>query len=202
VINGLYGNHIREQDNGLALGMTVRRDGRDVPLTPDGVAIAFPDASPRLAVFVHGLFGDELNWSLFPLRGRRPGRRSYGERLQEELGFTPVLVRYNTGLRVSQNGRELARVVEALRAAWPVPVEEVEPVGPSVQVGVDAVGIEATGREDPDSGGRARRPLVAAVQDREQKTVQRDGHQRRAGEVFPLRIDDDFRPLVGGQANP
>ena len=49
---------------------------------------------------------------MFPLRGRVPGRRTYGERLQDELSFTPVHVRYNTGLHISDNGRALAALLD------------------------------------------------------------------------------------------
>jgi pimeloyl-ACP methyl ester carboxylesterase len=131
-INGLYGNHLTERGNRLALGMAVRRRGEDIVLTDEGIATAFPDATSRIAVFVHGLFGDEDNWRLFPLRGAHPGRRTYGERLQDELSFTPVTLRYNTGLRISQNGRELARLLDDLVAAWPAAVEEIILVGHSM----------------------------------------------------------------------
>jgi pimeloyl-ACP methyl ester carboxylesterase len=131
-VNGLYGNHLTERGNRLAFGMAFRRHGEDVALTDEGIATAFPDATSRIAVFVHGLFGDEDNWRLFPLRGARPGRRTYGERLQDELSFTPVALRYNTGLRISQNGRELARLLDDLVAGWPVAVEEIVLVGHSM----------------------------------------------------------------------
>jgi pimeloyl-ACP methyl ester carboxylesterase len=131
-INGLYGNHLTERGNRLALGMAIRRRGEDVELTDAGSAAAFPDATSRIAVFVHGLFGDDDNWRLFPLRGAHPGRRTYGERLQDELSFTPVTLRYNTGLRISQNGRELARLLDDLVAAWPVAVEEIILIGHSM----------------------------------------------------------------------
>ena len=101
-------------------------------MTPEGIASAFPDATSRIAVFVHGLFGDEENWRTFPLRGRHPGRRSYGERLQDELSFTPVHLRYNTGLRISTNGRELARQLDLLAGGWPCAVEEIVLVGHSM----------------------------------------------------------------------
>jgi pimeloyl-ACP methyl ester carboxylesterase len=131
-INGLYGNHLTERGNRLALGMAFRRHGEDVVLTDEEIAAAFPDATTRIAVFVHGLFGDDDNWRLFPLRGAHPGRRTYGERLQDELSFTPIALRYNTGLRISQNGRELARLLEDLVAGWPVAVEEIVLVGHSM----------------------------------------------------------------------
>jgi pimeloyl-ACP methyl ester carboxylesterase len=130
-INGLYGNHLTDRGQHLAVGMGVRRAGRDVALTAGEIGAAYPDATSRIVVFVHGLFGDEDNWRLFPLRDRA-GRRTYGERLQDELSFTPVYVRYNTGLRVSQNGRELARRLDDLVAGWPTGVEELVLVGHSM----------------------------------------------------------------------
>ena len=39
--------------------------------------------------------------------------------------LTPIYLRYNSGLHVSQNGRELALQLEQLLGHWPVPVEEV-----------------------------------------------------------------------------
>jgi pimeloyl-ACP methyl ester carboxylesterase len=130
-LNGFYGNHLSERGNGLAVAMGVRRRRADVPATPAGLADAFPDATSRIAIFVHGLCGDDQCWWLFPLRGRE-GRRSYGERLQDELSFTPVHVRYNTGLRISANGRSLARLIDDVVAGWPVSVEEVVLVGHSM----------------------------------------------------------------------
>ena len=130
-LNGFYGNHLSDRGNGLAVPLGLRRDGKDVPVTPEGLAAAFPDATSRLVVFVHGLCGDDQCWKLFPLRGRE-GRRSYGERLQDELSFTPLHVRYNTGLRISTNGRALARLIEDAVAHWPTSVEEVVLIGHSM----------------------------------------------------------------------
>src|SRR4051794_27647070 len=54
-LNGLYGDHLDARGNGLALGMGLRHRGEDVAATPAGLAAAYPDATSRLAVFVHGL---------------------------------------------------------------------------------------------------------------------------------------------------
>ena len=65
--------------------------------------------------------------------GRGSGaRRTYGERLADELGYTPLTLRYNTGRHISDNGRTLAELLEATVAAWPVPVEEITLVGHSM----------------------------------------------------------------------
>jgi pimeloyl-ACP methyl ester carboxylesterase len=130
-LNGLYGNHLAARGNELALGMDVRRDGTDVPVTPAALAAAFPDATARIVVFVHGLCETDDAWRVVPLRGR-VARRTYGDRLRAELGFTPVDLRYNTGLRISENGRALARLLDDLTAAWPTGVEEVVLVGHSM----------------------------------------------------------------------
>ena len=130
-LNGMYGNHLVDRRNALAVGMDVRRHGRNIDVDRPGLTAAFPDATSRIAVFVHGLFGDDECWRMFPLRGRE-GRRTYGERLQDELSITPVHVRYNTGLRISENGRALARLLDDLLAAWPVPVEDVVLIGHSM----------------------------------------------------------------------
>jgi pimeloyl-ACP methyl ester carboxylesterase len=56
----------------------------------------------------------------------------FGKRLAAEAGFTPVYLRYNTGRHVSENGRELAAQMQALVAAWPVPIESVAIVAHSM----------------------------------------------------------------------
>jgi pimeloyl-ACP methyl ester carboxylesterase len=130
-INGLYGNHLRDSGNPLALGMEIRRGGEQVLPSSEGLAAGFPDATSRIVVFVHGLCENDESWRRLPLRGRAR-RRTYGERLQDELSFTPVYLRYNTGLRISQNGRELAGRLEDLISKWPTGVEELVLVGHSM----------------------------------------------------------------------
>jgi pimeloyl-ACP methyl ester carboxylesterase len=131
-VNGLYGNHLRARGNQLALGMEIRHRGAEVPVTPDGLSLAFPGATGRVVVFAHGLCETEAAWRL-PARGTdRADRRTYGERLQQELAFTPVCLRYNTGLHISENGQELARVLDDLVSAWPVEIDELVLVGHSM----------------------------------------------------------------------
>jgi pimeloyl-ACP methyl ester carboxylesterase len=124
-LNGMWGDAIAREAAGVALELTVRRRGREVEIDSPGLANAFPDAGPKLAVFVHGLCEDEQAWSI-------TGRRSYGARLRDELGYTPVYVRYNTGLHISDNGRRLAEVLDHVVSGWPVDVGEVVLVGHSM----------------------------------------------------------------------
>jgi hypothetical protein len=122
-LNGVLGDHLAESRNPLAVTMCVRRAGRAVALTRDGLAAGFPGAAARVVVLVHGLCMNDLQW-------RRP--HDHGARLAEDLGYTPVYVHYNTGLHVSTNGRALAETLEALVAAWPVRIDELAIVGHSM----------------------------------------------------------------------
>jgi pimeloyl-ACP methyl ester carboxylesterase len=123
-LNGAIGDTLAREQRDLALELTIRRQGRPVDIDSAGLAEAFPDATPKLAVFVHGLCESEDGWRL-----RRP---SYGSRLRDELGYTPVYVRYNSGLHVSDNGRRLAVVLEQMLSGWPVGVDEIALVGHSM----------------------------------------------------------------------
>jgi pimeloyl-ACP methyl ester carboxylesterase len=122
-ITGLTGDRLDEERSPLAQPMAVRVGGEPVALDPDALADAFPDAGPRLVVFLHGLMETEFSWG---------GREAYGARLERELGCTPVYVRYNSGLRISQNGRCLSELLEDLVEVWPVEVERIALVGHSM----------------------------------------------------------------------
>jgi len=128
VLNGLVGDRLERDSSPLQQPMSVRVGGLPVALRRSALADAFPQATPQLVVFVHGLMGEEHGWLL----GRRQGREDYGSRLGREFGFTPVYLRYNTGRHISENGRSLAELLERVVAEWPVAVEEVALVGHSM----------------------------------------------------------------------
>ena len=124
-LNGVWGDSIARDAADVALELSIRRRGREVVPDSEGLTAAYPDATPKLAVFIHGLCEDEQAWCLT----RRP---SYGARLRDELGYTPLYVRYNTGLHVSDNGRRLAELLHHVVGGWPVPVDELVLVGHSM----------------------------------------------------------------------
>ena len=90
-LNGLYGDRLEAEGSPLAIPMQFRRHGAP---------------APHVAVFVHGLGETEYAW----------GSPSYGDRLRDDLGISPVYVRYNTGRHISQNGVSLAQLLEGLDA--------------------------------------------------------------------------------------
>jgi pimeloyl-ACP methyl ester carboxylesterase len=133
-LNGLKGDTIAAAYPALALTMTVRGDTghSDVIIDAGGIAAAFPDATSRVAVFVHGLCETNESWCQDPAPQPGGGSVSFGESLREDFGCTPLYVRYNSGLRVSDNGRSLATLIDDVVDAWPVDVEEIVFVGHSM----------------------------------------------------------------------
>jgi hypothetical protein len=128
-LNAVAGDRLGSDLAPLAIRMAVRVAGRDVAVAEGELAAAFPHATSRLAVFVHGLAETDESWQ----RPGRDGRRTpYGQRLHAEFGYTPVHIRYNTGRHVSDNGRDLARLLDGLVAAWPAQVNELLLVGHSM----------------------------------------------------------------------
>jgi pimeloyl-ACP methyl ester carboxylesterase len=126
-INGAWGDRLRTGRSVLESPMSVRVNGRDIPAEPAALAPAFPAATGRLVVFIHGLGETDAAWRL-----RAARHVPYGEQMTAELGYTPVYVNYNTGLHISHNGRALSALLDALVEAWPAPVQEIALIGHSM----------------------------------------------------------------------
>jgi pimeloyl-ACP methyl ester carboxylesterase len=111
-INGAWGDTIERRYAPLSLSLSLR--GAD----PEA-------ATGRLVVFVHGLGESGNAWGL-------GGGPTYGDRLRERHGYTPLYARYNTGRHISHNGRELACAIEEVVAGWPVEVTDITLIGHSM----------------------------------------------------------------------
>lgn len=131
ILSGFVGDHMAAQRNPLAVRFGAYRDGRRIATTKEALSDAFPRATRKAAVFLHGLCGNENVWSMFT-DPSDPTTRPYGARLAEDLDFTPIHLRYNSGLHVSINGRSLSRLLGTLQSNWPVPLDEIVLVGHSM----------------------------------------------------------------------
>ncbi|MGQ9351816.1 esterase/lipase family protein [Mycolicibacterium gilvum] len=131
-LNGIYGDELASRASPLAPPMTLRVSGRPVPLTADAVTAAYPRPTDAVAVFVHGLCQTESSWRRPPRPTAHSEDGPYGERLYNDLGFTPVDIRYNTGLHISTNGRHLDEILTRLLEVWPVPVRRIALIGHSM----------------------------------------------------------------------
>jgi len=127
-LNGLIGDRLERSRSDLHEPASVRLGGEVVALGAGSLGAAFPDASARIVVFLHGLMGTEFYWDW----GGTEQGETYGSRLASDLGYTPIYLRYNTGLHISENGRSVAALLEELVAEWPVEVKDVALVGHSM----------------------------------------------------------------------
>jgi len=124
-LNGVLGDRLAAMGNALAQPMQMRLAQRPLPLgQADRLHEALGPVRPHLLLMVHGLCMNDTQW-------RRSGH-DHTEVLAEALQATPVHLRYNSGLRVSANGRELAQMLERLVQLWPVPLQGITIVGHSM----------------------------------------------------------------------
>ena len=163
-LNGVWGDHLADSGNPLAITSSLRVGGRSLdftqPLAAQLPATASKGAQGRILVLAHGLCMSDLQWA-------RKGH-DHGAALARDAGWTPVCLHYNSGRHVSQNGRDFAALLEQLVLAWPVPVKELAILGHSMgglvarsacqlagaggEVSAKA-GAEAGGEAGGDSGG-------------------------------------------------
>jgi len=95
-LNGVFGDRLDAAESAFALPMKL--------VGPAAVTTDAPEP-PRTLVFLHGLCMNERGWrSLEHARFRRWARR--------RLGAGSRYLRYNTGLRISENGARLATLLE------------------------------------------------------------------------------------------
>lgn len=133
-VNGLIGDSLRESSPRMSFELGVRHNGRHVPLEPEAMQQSYPDATDALVVFVHGLCETEDYW----LRSRRPQQPnlpepgSYGRRLGEDEGWSPVFIRANTGLSTAESGVALNALLGRLVDIWPTQVRRIALVGHSM----------------------------------------------------------------------
>ncbi len=117
-LNGVMGDRLVESDNPLATPMTLRfkNEALNWEAMPAKALL-----TGKVLIVVHGLCMNDLQWTVQV----DEKTVNHAETLATKLGYTPVYVRYNTGLHTSQNGQTLSNQLELLSALWPVPLTEI-----------------------------------------------------------------------------
>ncbi|MCE9673078.1 alpha/beta hydrolase [Myxococcus stipitatus] len=127
VLNGVLGDALHRRKNTLAIPMGFHLAGQPLAVEREALRAAYPRTTGRLAIWVHGLAVTEAIWA-FP----DDPTTNYGTLLERDAGITPLYLRYNTGLHISENGEQLAHLLEQLVTEFPVPVTELVLVGYSM----------------------------------------------------------------------
>jgi hypothetical protein len=126
-VNGLIGDRLLRERPQLAIPMAVRRHDADVEPVRDALDEAFPDATGRLVLFLHGLCENESYWNL-----HRDRTGTTYARMLAERGWTPLMLRANTGLPLRENGAALAALAQRVVDEWPLEVSRIALVGHSL----------------------------------------------------------------------
>lgn len=99
IINGTLGDHLINQHNPLAVSMILYD------------AFGHPQQQPlsgRVIIFIHGLCLSYLSWHPDDING-------YGRQIQRHFPESTILyLDYNSGRRISKNGRSFARLLDEL----------------------------------------------------------------------------------------
>ncbi|MDO9195680.1 triacylglycerol lipase [Rhodoferax sp.] len=124
-LNGVMGDRLLQSNNPLATRMTLRYRGEALNWE---LPLSLPQATGKVLLLIHGLCMNDLQW-----HAQHKGQVvDHGEALASSLGYTPVYLRYNSGLHTSQNGHQLSTMLEQLVTRWPVPIEDITVVAHSM----------------------------------------------------------------------
>ncbi len=129
-LNGAFGDHLANSNNRLAITMSLHANGAPLALTPDALRSALPEAGTRLCLLIHGLGCDERTW--VSGKSAAPSGVDFGRQLQADFAYTPVYLRYNTGVSIAENSVQLAGLLEKLIQAWPNKPAEMLIIGHSM----------------------------------------------------------------------
>jgi len=124
-LNGVMGDHLVASNNPFAIPMTLRYRGEALNMENGPQT---PLTGGKILLLIHGLCMTDSQWRT------QQGDEvvDHGEALASALGYTPIHLRYNTGLHISENGRELSVQLENMINAWPQPIEELTVVAHSM----------------------------------------------------------------------
>jgi pimeloyl-ACP methyl ester carboxylesterase len=111
VLNGLIGDTLEEEHHPLAIPMEILGQAK----------------GKKICLLVHGLFDNEHTWEY-----SRRQKRDYGKLLKKELGFSPLYLRYNTGLHISTSGQQLSQLLTEYFHKDPDAIREIIMIGHSM----------------------------------------------------------------------
>lgn len=132
-LNGILGDQIAQQRPALAAQLSLRTHSGPLRRISDNVVHDVGEqATGRVVVLLHGLCESDRFWAYQAERSWGDRQVTYGSLLRDEAGWTPLYANFNSGLHISANGADLARMLEQVVASWPVPVTEIALIGHSM----------------------------------------------------------------------
>jgi pimeloyl-ACP methyl ester carboxylesterase len=117
VLNGVIGDYLEEKENPLKITMQFRYQSKTLAIDPKSIKAAYPKVNGKILLMIHGSCMNDLQWT------RKD--HNHGKIIATELNKTPIYLKYNSGLHISSNGKNLNNLLEELVKNWPVPIEEI-----------------------------------------------------------------------------
>lgn len=124
-LNGAFGDHLETRGNGLGFNMGLCVNGKPIALTAHSLKKHLRKPQPNLVIMLHGLCLNDMQW-------RHAGTPDFGDRLEADLGYSSLRLRYNSGRHISANGREFAQLMQTLVSVYPVKIKRLTLVGHSM----------------------------------------------------------------------
>ena len=109
-LNGAIGDRLEASANPLAIEMRLCRNGRELDPRSTELGQSIDAANGTLILFVHGLGMNDLQW-------RDARGDTFGSQLEAAGIGHALYLRYNSGRRISANGRDLSRLLQTLHEA-------------------------------------------------------------------------------------
>jgi pimeloyl-ACP methyl ester carboxylesterase len=130
-LNGAFGDHFAEQGRLWALPMSLCKN--HIPILsleqPQPVPTFFeqPDIqfSSHVVIFIHGVCLNDQTWNL-------PEKPGYGNQWEANHQITTFYLRYNSGLAIHKNGRNLASLLEQFIDSYPTDISRLTLIGHSM----------------------------------------------------------------------
>jgi len=155
VLNGIVGDYLARENNPLAIEMAFYHYGQPLVLNETlDQQLRFSANRPltnKVIVLIHGLtnletiwnFKAELNVNPETLQQSSQMKKTdddamenknieldnYGLRLQQDFDYTPLFLRYNTGLSIKENGQNLSDLLTRLIEFYPIQVDDLVLMG-------------------------------------------------------------------------
>ncbi|MCD6584649.1 MAG: alpha/beta hydrolase [Desulfobacteraceae bacterium] len=127
ILNGVFGDYLHKENNALSTPMQFYHNDRPLCLTKESLKNAYPKHSDKLCILLHGLACNETVWEY-----NGGDKTTYGSLLQDDLDYTPIFLRYNTGLHISENGKMFSKLMSDLISNYPQKVNEIVMIGHSM----------------------------------------------------------------------
>ena len=120
LLNGIVGDFLDKDNNGLAVQMQFYANEKPFTISKENIETVHKKISSKVCILIHGLTNDETIWNF-----ANTVKQNYGTYLQNDFDYTPFYIRYNTGLHISENGKQFSQLIENLVQNYPVDIDEI-----------------------------------------------------------------------------